>query len=122
MFRKSALASLALVFLSTVAHGGESLTSDREINGRSIESITATLAEYHGIDANLVEAYGDKILVHAKNENGTNSILFVDKDTLQPLSNASRVGTRLDVGRVQASPASTGWADEPTRSLVESDD
>jgi hypothetical protein len=122
MFRKTSVASLAFILLSSVAFSAESLPSDREINSRSIESITANLAEYQGIQAEDIEAYGDKILVHAKDANGGNSVLFFDKDTLQPISTASRVGTNLDVVQTQPtkpSPARRLGAHETAYSLTE---
>jgi hypothetical protein len=58
--------------------------------------ITANLAEYHGISANRVEEWGDKIVVHTQDENGANRMLFVDKDTLRPIEDTFALASRRD--------------------------
>jgi hypothetical protein len=120
MFRNVTAASIALVLLSSAAFASEDAEND-DIHGRSPAAITANLAEYHGIIADRVEAWGDKIIVHISDENGVNRVLYLNKDTLRPLADAPAVASRLDVIAVQ--PASLArWADEPARSLLDSDD
>ncbi len=94
MFRNVSFASFALALLSTAAFASENKGHD--VHGRWVALITANLAEYHGISANQVEEWGDKIVVHTHDENGTNRMLFVDKDTLRPIEDASALASRLD--------------------------
>jgi hypothetical protein len=122
MFLKSATAALLLALLSSSAFSAESLSNREDIHGRSYASIVANLKDSHGLTAELVEAYGDKILVHARDESGTVSILFVDKTTLQPIADTRNVGTRLNVTRETSPSVKSGRPDQPARSLVEDDD
>lgn len=120
MFRNVSFAAVALALLSTAAFASEN--NDDDIHGRSVASITANLAEYYGIEANLVEGWGDKIVVHARDENGANRVLFISKDTLRLVEDAPVVASRLDVSSVQTAPILRLPADEPARSLLDSDD
>lgn len=120
MFRNVSFASVALVLLSTAAFASEN--NDHDVHGRSVASITANLAEYYGIEANLVEAWGDKIVVHTQDEHGANRVLFVNKDTLRPVESAPAVASRLDVSNIQPATAPRLLVDEPARSLLDSDD
>ncbi|WP_108397464.1 PepSY domain-containing protein [Devosia submarina] len=121
MFRNVTATSIALVLLSSAAAASENSEEDPNIHGRSVAAITANLAEHHGINADRVEAWGDKIIVHISDENGANRVLYLNKDTLRPLTHAPAVASRLDVIEVQ--PASLArWADESARSLLDSDD
>lgn len=89
MFRNISVVPVALVLLSSVAIGSENASDDYDIHGRSIPSITADLAEYSGIDANRVEAWGDNIIVHTQDQNGANLTVLVDKNTLRPVADGS---------------------------------
>jgi hypothetical protein len=121
MFRNITAASIALVLLSSATFASENSENDNNIHGRSAAAITANLAEYQGIDAHRVEAWGDKIIVHTRDENGVNRALILNKDTLRPLAEAPAVASRLDV--IEAQPASLSpWAGEPARSLLDSHD
>jgi hypothetical protein len=121
MFRNVTAASIALILLSSATFASENSETDNNIHGRSVAAITANLAEYHGINADRVEAWGDKIIVHTNDENGVNRMLYLNKDTLRPLADAPSVASRLDV--IEVRPAgSFRWADEPARSLLASDD
>ncbi len=121
MFRNVTAASIALVLLSSAAFASENSQDDPNIQGRSVAAITANLAEYQGINADRVEAWSDKIIVHISDENGANRILYLNKDTLRPLADAPAVASRLDVIGVQRASLAR-WADEPARSLLDSDD
>ncbi len=121
MFRNVTAASLALVLLSSAAFASEYSENNDNIHGRSVAAITANLAEYHGIDADRVEAWGDKIIVHTTDENGATRVLYLNKDTLRPLADAATVASRIDVVEVQPASAAR-WADELARSLLDSDD
>lgn len=121
MFRNVTAASLALVLLSSAAFASKDSENDSNIHGRSVAAITANLAEYHGINAERVEAWGDKIIVHTNDENGANHVLYLNRDTLRPLVDAPAVASRVDVTEVQPA-GSFRWTDEPARSLLDSDD
>lgn len=116
MLRNVSFASVALILVSTAAFASED--NDHDVHGRSVAAITANLAEYYGIDANRVEEWGDKIVVHTQDENGANRMLFVHKDTLRPIEHAPAAASRrLDMSDIQRAAA-----DGPTRSLLGSDE
>jgi hypothetical protein len=113
-------AVLALLFSSTAMANQSLLSDDTEINDRSTASIIATLAE-QDIRATRVEEWGGMIRVDTDDESGANRVLFVDKDTLRPVSEAPMVGTQLSVQRPNNIYANQPLNDTPL-SLVESDD
>ena len=113
-------AVLALLASANAMANASLLSEDTEINGRSTASIIATLAE-QDIRASRVEEWGGMIRVDTDDKSGANHVLFVDKNTLRPVSDTPAVGTRLSVQRPNNIYASQPLNDTP-RSLVESDD
>ena len=109
MFLKTSFVALALLAASPAAMAAESLLSNREIDGRPISQITATL-QAQGIDVTSVEKWGDALRVYAENESGAAYSVLVDQDSLRLLDAAPAVATSLDVGTapevVRTAPAS----------------
>jgi hypothetical protein len=113
-------AVLALLASANAMANASLLSEDIEINGRSTASIIATLAE-QDIRASRVEEWGGMIRVDTDDESGANHVLFVDKNTLRPVSDTPAVGTRLSVQRPNNIYANQPLNNTPL-SLVESDD
>ena len=121
MSLKTSFVALALLAAAPGAIAAESLLSDFEINGRSFQEISATLAT-QGITATDVEEVGDAIRVYAQNEDGSSYTVLVDDQTLQPFAQAKGVLTTLDVETAPRVVRPTLPLNESTASLVESSD
>jgi len=100
-----ATAAIALLLAPAATFAAEPFEGNNEIYGRSVENITATLAEY-GIDAVNVESWGAALRVDALSPDGTTHTVLVDRDTLRPLGTANGVASQTDVGLDTGS----GWA------------
>jgi hypothetical protein len=119
-FFMAAVAPVAVLISPTYAQ--QSLSETADVHGHTVASIAANLAEYQGLHADQVEAWGDKIMVYTRGDNGPNRLLFLNKDTLRPVAESFGVGTRLDVVGDQPANTHAPWTDEPARSLLDSDD
>lgn len=79
----TAAATVALT--STASFANETMFSNEDIFGRSTYVATVLLAE-QGIDAHSVEAWGDVVRVETADADGSTKLIFVDKDTLRPIT------------------------------------
>ncbi|MBJ6987753.1 PepSY domain-containing protein [Devosia sp. MC521] len=80
-----AIATVATVAFTSTAAFAESHFSKDEVFGRSTYATTVLLAE-QGINATSVEGWGEVIRVEAADADGSTKLIFVDKDTLRPVT------------------------------------
>ena len=118
MFLKTSFVALALLAASPATMADEGLVSDREIDGRPISQITATL-EAQGIAVTGVEKWGDALRIHAQNASGANYSVLVDEDTLRPFAAVPAVATSLDVGTTPDAKRVAPSSSQTTISLSE---
>ncbi|GEM_PF-1591334 len=80
--------ALGLIIAPTTASAASSLLDDHKIFGRDYFVIEAALAE-QGITAISIEEWGEVVSVQAKDEDGSQQIILLNKDTLRPLDKRS---------------------------------